>query len=108
MGPRSRASPGGDRAKSSPHSSLEPARLQHHPVFSLGKRGVEQDLRASDAALKDKGFDVCETNRGGQVSVPPLRPPRRPGPRRPAPHEPPPLPRRPRTTAPGRSSCTPS
>ena len=42
--------------------------LQHRDVFTLGKRGKEEDLLVSRRDLGDSGIDVQRTNRGGEVT----------------------------------------
>ena len=43
--------------------------LTEHPhVFTLGRRGKQQDILASPAALAALGADVCETDRGGEAT----------------------------------------
>jgi lipoyl(octanoyl) transferase len=42
--------------------------LEHNPVFTLGRNAVRQDIHVTDAFLEEKGVEVFETDRGGQVT----------------------------------------
>jgi len=42
--------------------------LEHNPVFTLGRNATRQDIHVDDAFLKDRGVEVFETDRGGQVT----------------------------------------
>ncbi len=42
--------------------------LEHDPVFTLGRSASPNDLIASQAWLAERGIEVHETNRGGQVT----------------------------------------
>ena len=42
--------------------------LEHNPVFTLGRNATRQDIHVSDAFLREKGVEVHETDRGGQVT----------------------------------------
>ncbi len=42
--------------------------VEHHPVFTLGKRGGRQSLMVSEQFLADKGVDIVETERGGDIT----------------------------------------
>jgi len=42
--------------------------LEHHPVFTLGRSAARADVVATDAWLAERGIEVHETNRGGQVT----------------------------------------
>jgi lipoyl(octanoyl) transferase len=42
--------------------------LEHYPVITRGKRGKETDILFSKEALESRGFEVYETNRGGEVT----------------------------------------
>ena len=42
--------------------------LEHHPVFTLGRNASPEDVVADPAWLADRGIEVHETNRGGQVT----------------------------------------
>ncbi len=42
--------------------------LEHDPVFTLGRSASRGDLVATDAWLAERGIEVHETNRGGQVT----------------------------------------
>ncbi len=42
--------------------------MEHPHVFTLGRRGKQQDILASPATLTALGADVCETDRGGEVT----------------------------------------
>jgi lipoate-protein ligase B len=43
--------------------------VEHPPTLTLGRRGVRADIRWSDAHLAAQGVAVCETPRGGQVTL---------------------------------------
>lgn len=42
--------------------------LEHDPVFTLGRRGTEGDLRVPRDLLEAQGFDVVDADRGGEVT----------------------------------------
>ncbi len=42
--------------------------LEHTPVFTFGKRDSSQDMKVQETWLKEKGFDVVKTDRGGRVT----------------------------------------
>ena len=42
--------------------------LEHLPVFTLGRGASRADVVATDAWLAERGIEVHETNRGGQVT----------------------------------------
>jgi lipoyl(octanoyl) transferase len=42
--------------------------LEHNPVFTLGRNATRQDIHVTDAFLKERGVEVHETDRGGQVT----------------------------------------
>ena len=42
--------------------------LQHPHVYTLGRRGREEDILIDDQTLADYGLDVHHTNRGGEVT----------------------------------------
>ena len=42
--------------------------LVHHPVYTLGKRGVTSDLREPPHALLARGYDLHHAPRGGQTT----------------------------------------
>lgn len=42
--------------------------LEHGPVFTLGRGASRGDLIATEAWLAERGIEVHETNRGGQVT----------------------------------------
>ncbi len=42
--------------------------VEHDPVFTLGRRGSRDDIRASEEELSRLGIAVRETNRGGLVT----------------------------------------
>ncbi|MFA5903475.1 MAG: lipoyl(octanoyl) transferase LipB [Desulfobacula sp.] len=42
--------------------------IQHPPVFTLGKRGGEENLMVSKEFLKSKGIDLVQTDRGGNIT----------------------------------------
>ncbi len=41
---------------------------EHHPVFTLGKRGGRQSLRVSEQHIADQGVDIVQTERGGDIT----------------------------------------
>lgn len=42
--------------------------LEHPPVFTLGRNATRQDIHVNDAFLDERGVEVFETDRGGQVT----------------------------------------
>ncbi|OGR55995.1 MAG: lipoyl(octanoyl) transferase [Desulfobacula sp. RIFOXYB2_FULL_45_6] len=42
--------------------------VEHPPVFTLGKRGGEENLTVSREFLKSKKIDVIQTDRGGNIT----------------------------------------
>ena len=42
--------------------------LEHTPTFTLGRRSDQQNLLATREALAEAGIEVCETDRGGDVT----------------------------------------
>jgi lipoyl(octanoyl) transferase len=42
--------------------------LEHDPVFTLGRNARKENVLFPDEALRDKGFGVFETGRGGDVT----------------------------------------
>jgi len=42
--------------------------LEHPPVITIGKRGNEADVLLNTAALNERGIELYETNRGGEVT----------------------------------------
>jgi lipoyl(octanoyl) transferase len=43
--------------------------VEHPPVLTLGRRGERSDVLWSPALLSARGVEVCETPRGGQVTL---------------------------------------
>lgn len=43
--------------------------VEHPPTLTLGRRGRREDILWTDAQLAAFGVDVCETPRGGQVTL---------------------------------------
>lgn len=43
--------------------------VEHPPVLTLGRRGERSDVLWSPALLAARGVEVCETPRGGQVTL---------------------------------------
>jgi len=43
--------------------------VEHPPVLTLGRRGERSDVLWSPALLAARGIEVCETPRGGQVTL---------------------------------------
>jgi len=42
--------------------------LEHSPVFTLGRNATRRDIHVNDAFLEERGVEVFETDRGGQVT----------------------------------------
>lgn len=42
--------------------------VEHPPVFTLGKRGGEENLTVSREYLKARGIDLVQTDRGGNIT----------------------------------------
>jgi lipoyl(octanoyl) transferase len=42
--------------------------LQHPPVITIGKRGKETDVLINPAVLQERGIELHETDRGGEVT----------------------------------------
>ena len=42
--------------------------LEHNPVFTLGRNATRQDIHVSDDFLRERGVEIFETDRGGQVT----------------------------------------
>ena len=42
--------------------------LEHHPVFTLGRRGGLNNLTVSEAFLEKKGISVIQVERGGDIT----------------------------------------
>jgi lipoate-protein ligase B len=42
--------------------------LEHDPVFTLGRNARRENVLLPEAALRARGFEVCETGRGGDVT----------------------------------------
>jgi lipoyl(octanoyl) transferase len=42
--------------------------LEHEPVFTLGSSACPENVLLPRDALRERGFDVCETGRGGDVT----------------------------------------
>ena len=42
--------------------------LEHPPVFTLGRNASRHDIHVNDAFLQERGVEVFETDRGGQVT----------------------------------------
>jgi lipoate-protein ligase B len=53
------------RARTSPECLFL---LQHHPVVSMGRRATEDHVLLSRAALAERGVEVVDTDRGGDVT----------------------------------------
>ncbi len=43
--------------------------VEHPPTLTLGRRGKRSDILWSDEHLQRQGVDVCETPRGGEVTL---------------------------------------
>jgi len=42
--------------------------LEHDPVFTLGRNARKENVLLADDALRERGFDVFESGRGGDVT----------------------------------------
>ncbi len=42
--------------------------LEHHPVFTLGRRGGLENLRVSRRFIEDRGLSLVQTERGGNIT----------------------------------------
>jgi lipoyl(octanoyl) transferase len=42
--------------------------LEHDPAFTLGRNARHENILLSEAALRERGFDVFESGRGGDVT----------------------------------------
>ena len=42
--------------------------LEHNPVFTLGRNATRADIHVADPFLRERGVEVFETDRGGQVT----------------------------------------
>ncbi len=42
--------------------------LQHHPVFTVGRKGGGDNLLVPPETLARLGIEICETNRGGNIT----------------------------------------
>ena len=42
--------------------------LEHNAVFTLGRNATRQDIHVTDAFLRERGVEIHETDRGGQVT----------------------------------------
>lgn len=42
--------------------------LEHDPVFTLGRNARRQNLLVAEPALRERGFEIFETGRGGDVT----------------------------------------
>ncbi|MDP2876411.1 MAG: lipoyl(octanoyl) transferase LipB [Holophaga sp.] len=42
--------------------------VEHPPVFTLGRNATRHDIHVNDAFLEERGVEVFETDRGGQVT----------------------------------------
>lgn len=42
--------------------------VEHGPVYTLGRRGGRENLVVSESFLKDKGIDIIQTDRGGNIT----------------------------------------
>ena len=41
---------------------------EHHPVFTLGRRGGRESLRVPEQHLEEQGVDIVQTERGGDIT----------------------------------------
>ena len=42
--------------------------LEHHPVFTLGRRGGKQNLKVSECVFKESGIEIIQAERGGDIT----------------------------------------
>jgi lipoate-protein ligase B len=42
--------------------------LEHHPVFTLGRRGGRENLKVSECLLKESGIEIIQVERGGDIT----------------------------------------
>lgn len=42
--------------------------LEHNPVFTLGRNATRDDIHVADSFLEERGVEIHETDRGGQVT----------------------------------------
>lgn len=42
--------------------------LEHNPVFTLGRNATRRDIHVDDSFLEERGVEVFQTDRGGQVT----------------------------------------
>jgi lipoate-protein ligase B len=42
--------------------------LEHHPVFTLGRRGGRQNLKVSECVFNESGIEIIQVERGGDIT----------------------------------------
>jgi lipoate-protein ligase B len=42
--------------------------LEHHPVFTLGRRGGKENLKVSECVFKEAGIEIIQVERGGDIT----------------------------------------
>jgi lipoate-protein ligase B len=56
-------------AKKKDHSFPDVALfLEHHPVFTLGRRGGRENLKVSECVINESGIEIIRVERGGDIT----------------------------------------
>lgn len=42
--------------------------LEHHPVFTLGRRGGKENLKVSECVINESGIEIIRVERGGDIT----------------------------------------
>jgi lipoate-protein ligase B len=42
--------------------------LEHHPVFTLGRRGGRENLKVSECVINESGIEIIQVERGGDIT----------------------------------------